>query len=123
MTRFLKLAMCLGLPNQSPSLQKLPAIHIHSTEPGHSDNSGTLENLDTLRVPQTTLQIMDGSPAAVEGWADGGWIMAVITHFRPWAPRGYGEEGERRALARDDLIQDGKLWMPATDLVHTPDLV
>lgn len=41
-------------------------------------NSGTLENLDTLRVPQTTLQIMDG----------------------------YGEEGERRALARDDLIQD-----------------
>lgn len=39
----------------------------------------------------------------------GGWIMTIITHFRPWAPRGYGEEGERRALARDDLIQDGKL--------------
>eukprot|EP00438_Fugacium_kawagutii_P015592 Skav229725 [mRNA] locus=scaffold49:378036:398494:- [translate_table: standard] len=41
-------------------------------------NSGQLEKADTLRVPQTTLQIMDG----------------------------YGQEGERRALARDDLIQD-----------------
>ena len=60
-----------------------------------------LEKSDTLRVPDTTLTIMDGVLARCKK------RFAMFLACRLHANSGFGRVRESRPLARDDLIQDG----------------